>query len=124
MGDLTRNLSRSEFECKCGCGFAAADHELVEVLQEVRDRFEATTGEKKPLIITSGCRCPTHNQAVGGAKKSTHMLGIAADFMLIGVEPSDIYDHLNGAFPDKYGLILYPSWVHLDMRKTAYRGQK
>lgn len=123
MGDLTRNLSRSEFECKCGCGFAAADHALVEILQEVRDRFEVTYKQAKPLVITSACRCPQHNQAVGGAKKSKHMLGIAADFLLIGVDPSEIYDHLSNAFPDKYGVILYPGWVHLDMRSEPYRGQ-
>ena len=25
MGDLSENFSRSEFECKCGCGFATVD---------------------------------------------------------------------------------------------------
>lgn len=122
MGDLTRNLSRSEFACKCGCGFDSADHQLVEILQEVRDRFEVVKGKPLPLVITSGNRCSEHNAKVGGAPKSNHTKGIAVDFMMPEVEPSEIFDHLDGVFPDQYGLILYPGWVHFDVRAVKYRG--
>lgn len=33
----------------------------------------------KPLIVTSGYRCPKLNNAVGGVKTSHHMRGMAAD---------------------------------------------
>jgi uncharacterized protein YcbK (DUF882 family) len=42
-------------------------------LQGLRTAFGETIG------ISSGYRCPTHNKAVGGAKKSLHVEGRAAD---------------------------------------------
>lgn len=33
----------------------------------------------KPIVVTSGYRCPELNKAVGGAKNSHHMQGMAAD---------------------------------------------
>ena len=55
MGDLSKNFSRSEFECSCGCGFDDVSVELVELLQEIRDEIE------EPIAITSACRCKEHN---------------------------------------------------------------
>lgn len=34
----------------------------------------------KPMIVSSGWRPASVNKAAGGAKKSNHMLGLAADF--------------------------------------------
>lgn len=34
----------------------------------------------KPILISSGYRCPALNAAVGGSKNSSHMLGLAVDF--------------------------------------------
>lgn len=36
----------------------------------------------KPVIISSGYRCPTLNRLVGGAKTSQHMKGEAADIRI------------------------------------------
>jgi uncharacterized protein YcbK (DUF882 family) len=47
--------------------------ELVQLLEKVR----AITG--RPLVVVSGYRCEPHNKAVGGAPKSQHLLGRAAD---------------------------------------------
>lgn len=33
----------------------------------------------RPIVVTSGYRCPALNAAVGGAKGSHHMCGMAAD---------------------------------------------
>lgn len=76
MGDLSRNFSRSEFECKCGCGEAEVSPLLIEHLQKLRDY----TGE--PIRITSGLRCEAHNAAVGGAINSQHLKGLAADIVV------------------------------------------
>ena len=46
---------------------------LMDYLDKVREDFGA------PISVSSGYRCPELNKAVGGAKKSQHMEGLAAD---------------------------------------------
>jgi len=36
----------------------------------------------RPIVVTSGYRCPTLNAAIGGSKTSAHMQGLAADFIV------------------------------------------
>ena len=52
------------------------DTELAEKLQLIRDKVN------RPLKITSGYRCITHNasKAVGGSPNSKHRYGMAADW--------------------------------------------
>lgn len=38
----------------------------------------------KPIIVTSGYRCPKLNQAVGGSATSVHKIGLAADMQTSG----------------------------------------
>ena len=52
---------------------------LVEkILDPLREKFG------KPIIVTSGYRCKELNKAVGGAAKSQHMSGEAADIRTVG----------------------------------------
>lgn len=39
-----------------------------------------------PIHVNSGYRCPALNEAVGGAKNSQHMKGMAADITLVPTE--------------------------------------
>lgn len=73
---LTRNFTRMEFQCPCGCGQQSVDTELAEKLQTIRDQVG------RGLKITSGYRCIAHNasKAVGGSQNSKHRYGIAADW--------------------------------------------
>jgi uncharacterized protein YcbK (DUF882 family) len=117
MGDLSKNLSRKEFACKCGCGFDTADQETIRVIQDVCDNFECS------VTITSGCRCPAHNRAVGSAiKNSQHLLGRAADcvFILDGnpIEPTEIHYYLVSEH-EGYGFGLYETFNHIDTRSDG-----
>ncbi len=56
---ISKNFKRSEFACKCGCGFDTVDAALIIVLQSIRDQFGA-------LVVNSDCRCDSHNKSVGG----------------------------------------------------------
>jgi len=117
MGDLTTNISRSEFSCECGCGFDTADIELVNALQDCVDYFGHCY-----ILITGPNRCEKHNKAVGGAKNSQHLYGRAADFRIfdvktrVQVDPGEVYDYLNETHKDKFGLGLYSNRVHFDTR--------
>jgi uncharacterized protein YcbK (DUF882 family) len=116
MGDLSKHFSRSEFACKCGkCEPIAVDYKLVQILEMVRTHFDAA------VIITSGYRCPKHNKKVKGARASKHMLGIAADIKVSGVEPIDVYSAIDAAYPNDLGLKVYSSWVHVDSRQDKWR---
>jgi uncharacterized protein YcbK (DUF882 family) len=47
---------------------------------------------KGSLIINSGYRCYELNKAIGGAKRSQHILGEAADIEIVGVSNQALYD--------------------------------
>lgn len=108
---LSANLSREEFKCKCGqCDFDTVDKELVDVLQHIRTYFG------KPLIITSGNRCPEYNEQIGGAKTSYHIRGRAADFYINGVDHKELQRYLLETYPNRYGIGCYDTFTHLDTR--------
>jgi len=108
-------FKRSEFACKCGCGFNSVDVELLTVLEDLREYF------KRPITITSGNRCVTHNKKVQGEKGSMHVNGIAADIKVLDFTPLQVYTYLNTKYPDKYGIGLYSTWVHIDVRTNKAR---
>lgn len=107
---LTKNFARYEFQCPCGCGQQSVDTELAEKLQLIRDKVD------RPLKITSGYRCITHNasKTVGGSPNSKHRYGMAADWRMenrsinpvalgilaqaVGFGGIGIYWHSRGAF--------------------------
>lgn len=105
---LTKDFSRYEFECPCGCSSQMVDQELVDKLQLIRDKLN------KKLKVTSGYRCIKRNAKVDGSKQSRHLYGIAADWRTldrsvnpvalgiiaqsIGFGGIGIYWHSKGAF--------------------------
>lgn len=109
------SFKRSEFACRCGCGFDTVDGELLEILKTLREHFNA------PVKIQSGARCATHNKNVGGADNSQHVYGRAADIAVSGIAPSAVYAYLVSTYPHSYGVGLYNSWVHIDTRKQKAR---
>jgi uncharacterized protein YcbK (DUF882 family) len=107
---LTRNFSAEEFECKC-CGKNEVSYELVKRLQWLRDRFG------KPLVITSGYRCDSHNKNVGGKRNSKHALGLAADVLTVNMTSSELHTFLKLIFEfDFRGVGIASTFIHLDIR--------
>ena len=50
---------------------------VLQLIEKVLDPLREKYG--KPIIVTSGYRCPALNKAVGGSATSDHMKGCAAD---------------------------------------------
>ena len=101
------SFSPQEMACK-GTGKLMINSDAMDKLQALRDALG------KPLIITSAYRSPEHNRAVGGAKKSKHMEGIAFDVRMDNHEP-DEFEHaaMNAGFT---GFGHYPKsgFMHID----------
>ena len=73
-----------EFECPC-CHRVMLDSKLIDVLEHIRARLGG-----RPVIVTSGYRCPEHNELIGGAPNSDHLYGWAADIVIRGIEPEEL----------------------------------
>ena len=125
MGDISKNFSRKELACSCGCGFGMGTNDihidLITILQRIRDAY------KKPIVITSGCRCHRHNKEIGGAERSTHTFGMAADIQPLDGDPQTLIDTIerliaNGELPELGGFG-YKSYsngcIHVDAFRVA-----
>lgn len=109
---LTENFNLREFQCSC-CGQVKIHPKLVEMLQVLREKVG------RPVIITSGYRCPSRNMAVGGALQSYHMRGMAADIKVPGVSISRLAQLAESLGFN--GIGLYPGFVHVDIRNGKAR---
>jgi hypothetical protein len=74
------SFSPAEIACR-GTGAIKINTEAMDKLQTLRNRLG------KPLIVRSGYRSSSHNRAVGGAKASKHMDGIAFDIAMANHDP-------------------------------------
>ena len=113
--DGIKYFKPEEFQCKCGCKTNGIDHELVEILEKVREHFG------RPVTVTSGVRCPSHNARVGGVSNSQHVYKTAADFVVSGVAPRTVANYLETLLPNTGGIGVYSGWVHVDVRKIKAR---
>jgi uncharacterized protein YcbK (DUF882 family) len=112
MGDLSPNFSKSEFACKCGCGFGAKDGDVSAGLVVLLEKIRQDVGG--PVRLTSGCRCEKHNRDVGGVDHSVHTLGEAADIQVEGgryrfMVAQSAFSH------DAEGVGIAKGFVHVDV---------
>ena len=49
------------------------------------------------------------------------MRGVAADIRVNGMRAKELANELNGIAPEECGIIVYKSWVHIDVRESKYR---
>jgi uncharacterized protein YcbK (DUF882 family) len=120
---LTKNFSKSEFECNDGSQMPKEVllnvQKLANQVQVLRDALGVS------ITVNSGYRSPAHNSKIGGSKTSQHLLGKAADITAQGYTPAQVHakieelikcgDMLQG------GLGSYSTFTHYDIRKTRAR---
>ena len=117
---LSKNFKSTEFDCHgfgC-CNSTEISLQLIDILQTVREHFG------KSVTVNSGFRCKVHNKAVGGASKSNHLKGTAADIVVSGIEPKEVAKFLESI--GVLGIGLYPWGCHVDTRtqKAFWYGDK
>lgn len=74
---LTKHFRDSEFSCRCRrpeCDAKPMNMDFMTMLEAMREAWG------KAMLTTSGQRCSVWNTKMGGAPKSQHLEGRAADF--------------------------------------------
>ena len=125
MGEMMRSdtAQKRGIDNKCTKEDAVRLKALIEnVLDPLREAYG------KPIIVTSGYRCPALNKAVGGSLTSDHMKGCAADIVGTPNKPEEnkhlfyLIQSLGLDFDqliDEKGF----SWVHVSYREGNNRKQ-
>ena len=112
---LSDNFKVNEFRCKDNSDVIFIAPALVDILQAIRNHYG------KAVNINSAYRTPTYNKKVGGATYSQHLYGTAADIRINGVKPKDLAAYIETLMPNYGGIGIYPTFVHVDIRKVKSR---
>lgn len=76
----------------------------------------------KPVKVSSGYRCPALNKATGGALKSAHLEGLAADINVEGYSPKQLATLIRDSGIAFDQLILeFDSWVHVGLSRNEMK---
>lgn len=74
----------------------------------------------KPIMINSGFRCKTLNDAVGSKDTSQHMIGCAADIRVSGMTPDEVVKAIIQSDIQFDQMIReFDSWVHISVTNRA-----
>ena len=101
---------------------AALSALVANVLDPLREKYG------KPIVVSSGYRCPKLNKAVGGVARSQHTKGEAADIRCVSdsrAENKRLFDLIVASglpfdqLIDEYGY----DWVHVSYKDGANRRQ-
>lgn len=112
---LSANFKVREFACEDGSDPIFIDSELVAILQKLRTHFG------RAVTITSAYRTPSHNRSVGGTTYSQHQYGMAADIKVGGISPQKVAAYAEKLLPNKGGIGIYNTFVHIDVRSNCSR---
>ena len=87
-----------------------------QTLDSIRSYFN------KPIKITSGYRPPKYNEWIGGAPRSAHKEGLAADFIVDGLSCDEVKKELmaNTEFMLTFRIEADTiNWIHIDLKGTG-----
>ena len=120
---LTKNFILSEFDCRDGSVMPpdvfSNVAKLAKELQVLRDFIG------KSITVNSGYRSPNYNRSIGGASRSQHLLGKAADIRVDGISPRELHGIIEELIKDgrmkQGGLGKYNTFTHYDIRDNKAR---
>lgn len=113
MTQLTEHFSEDEMKCPC-CNVCTMDQYFMDKLE----RYRAGLGF--PLKVNSGYRCAKHNEEIGGASSSRHLVGRAADICWIDKTATQKYHMVMQAKAVGFtGIGIAKTFIHVDNRATG-----
>ena len=111
------NFSPAEIACR-GTGKLLVNEAALDKLQALRDRLG------KPLIVRSAYRSPEHNRAVGGAKASKHLEGIAFDIAMANHDPEAFEAAARAIGFQGFGFYPRSGFIHIDLGPARSWGER
>lgn len=110
MGLTSKHFAESELACH-HCGINGVTRKLLDALEALRALISV------PVLIDSAYRCPVWNRLKGGALRSQHIQGKAADVRVKGKTARELYE-LALKIPTIRGLGVndHEQFLHLDVR--------
>ena len=112
------NFTVSELACKDGSDVILVSSELLDFVQEIRDKV------KVPITINSFYRTVSYNEKIGGAPKSKHKIGMACDMLVpVGYTVDSFAKIIEAIVGENSGIGKYykSNFVHLDVAKNGKR---
>ena len=122
---ITQHFHSTEFRCKCGCGKIYIDETLVNNLEKLFAKLNASK-----CIVSSGYRCSKHDKAVGGSGGGQHTKGRATDCVYYDKNGKIIPSKIVVCVANDLGIfngmaIINNNYSHLDTRTNGkYRGDE
>lgn len=115
MSYISKYFSKKELDCN-HCGEEKTTDKLKQTLDKIRSIYG------KPISLTNAYRCPIHNKNIGGAPRSKHMEGNAADM----ARTEELLKHIQGRL-EFYDIWLEDprftsTWIHVQV--VPYPGWK
>lgn len=96
-------------------------HNLERLCRQVLEPLRQIVGTS--IHINSGYRCPRLNRRVGGATKSQHLLGQAADMVVKGKDVETVFQLVRASsLPFDQVIQEFDQWVHVSFRDNP-RGE-
>jgi uncharacterized protein YcbK (DUF882 family) len=105
----SKYFKTAETVCKCGCG-TDVQPGFLKRIDELREKVGHS------LRLNSAARCQAHNTKVGGAPKSQHLNGIAADVDTLSLTSSQRYGLLKAALELGFCVGVNAAFLHIDIR--------
>lgn len=120
---LTQNFNLNEFASKDGADMPPEVFKNVVLVAKNLQVLRDFVGQ--PIKVNSGYRSPAHNKSIGGASKSQHVKGKAADIVIKGHKPEVVAEIIIELIKDgkmsQGGIGVYNTFTHYDIRGTAAR---
>ncbi len=111
--NVSANFTLGEFACNDGSDIVLIHPALIPLLEAMRLKFGG------PLFINSAYRTHLYNLSIGGAPRSKHLLGMAADIWTPNTYPTKVADYAEDL--NIGGVGRYKTFTHVDIYNADRR---